>query len=79
MLEQINDILMDMAFLDDPPSLEDKLKDDLGIDSLKLVELIINLEECFDITIEENDLNPQNINTVGDIVNLASRYTGGQL
>lgn len=78
MLKQINDILMEMAFLDEPPDYEDTLKEDLGIDSLRMVELIVSLEDCFDITLDESDLNPANMKTVRDIFTLVNKYIGGE-
>lgn len=41
-------------------------KEDLGIDSLDLFELVIALEEEFDIEIPQEDA--ANISTVGDVV-----------
>ena len=45
------------------------LVDDLGIDSLDLVELIMAIEQEFDIEIP--DTNAENIKTVADAVNFA--------
>jgi len=41
---------------------------DLGADSLDVVEMLMSLEEEFDITVPEEDA--VNIKTVGDIVEL---------
>lgn len=41
--------------------------EDLGADSLDLVELIMELEKKFDITIPEDE--SEKIHTVGDVVN----------
>ena len=41
---------------------------DLGADSLDVVEMLMSLEEEFDITVPEEDA--VNIKTVGDIVKL---------
>ena len=43
------------------------IMDDLGADSLDIVELMMTVEEEFDITIDEGDA--QNFKTVGDVVN----------
>ncbi|MCD8325162.1 MAG: acyl carrier protein, partial [Lachnospiraceae bacterium] len=48
-------------------TMEASLKDDLGIDSLDSVELSMNLEDEFGVTIEEEKL--AEFVTVGDIVN----------
>ena len=41
---------------------------DLGADSLDVVEMLMSLEEEFNITVPEEDA--VNIKTVGDIINL---------
>ena len=43
------------------------IMDDLGADSLDIVELMMTVEEEFDITIEDSDA--QTLKTVGDVVN----------
>lgn len=52
------------------------LKNDLGVDSLTLTEMIISVEETFDIFLEEDDLNPENMQTVEDIFFLVFKYVG---
>ena len=44
-----------------------KLKEDLNADSLDLVELMMNLEEEYHITIADEDL--VKMQTIGDVVN----------
>ncbi|MFF2483003.1 acyl carrier protein [Paenibacillus sp. NPDC058071] len=53
---------------------EAKLKDELGIDSLKMVELLVNLEERFNIMFDESDLDPGLLGSVQDLENLVNRY-----
>lgn len=50
------------------------LREELGIDSLRLVELIVNAEELFDTELEMSDLDPSVLNTVGDLYSLLSHY-----
>lgn len=45
---------------------EASFKDDLGADSLDCVELVIDFEKEFNITIDDNET--ENINTVGDAI-----------
>lgn len=52
-----------------------KLRDDLGLDSLQMVNLLIALEEVFQIELEEADIDPTSICTVEDIVSLTQKYT----
>ena len=47
--------------------MESTFIDDLSADSLDIVELVMNLEEEFDINIPDNDAEV--IVTVGDVVN----------
>ena len=58
----------------DEISMESSFTDDLGADSVDLVELVMAMEEEFDIgEIDEEDLT--SLKTVGDCV----RYLGGKL
>lgn len=45
---------------------ESNLKDDLGADSLDAVEIIMDIEDEFNIQIDDSEA--ENIKTVGDIV-----------
>ena len=47
---------------------EARFKEDLDADSLDLVELVMGLEERFDISVPEEDL--ENVATVGQAVDL---------
>ena len=49
---------------------EAKFAEDLDADSLDLVELVMELEEEFDITVEEEEL--QDLQTIGDAFKLIS-------
>ena len=46
------------------------LEDDLGADSVDLMELVIAIEEEYEITVEESDV--ADLKTVGDCVNYLS-------
>ena len=53
---------------------EDKnLFNDLGADSLDLVELLMNLEREFNVRFQEDETGK--INTVGDVYHLIEKYT----
>ena len=51
-------------------TLEARFAEDLDADSLDLVELVMELEEEFDITVEEEEL--QELPTIGDAFKLIS-------
>lgn len=55
-LEKVKEILVEeLDVEEDAITLESKIKDDLGADSLDLFELISKIEDELDITIEEDD------------------------
>ena len=65
--EQVKKILCDQLDLDEEQVTEDsEVIDDLGADSLDIVDLVMTLEEEFDTEIPDEDI--ENLKTVGDIV-----------
>lgn len=69
MFEEIRDIIAEQLSIDDLDelTLETSLKDDLNADSLDAVEVIMALEEKYDIEIADEDA--ENFKTIADIVN----------
>ena len=57
-----------LAVSPDPVTMEAKFADDLDADSLDLVELVMKLEEEFDVSVDESEL--ENITTVGEAYEL---------
>lgn len=49
---------------------------DLGADSLDTVELIMEFEKTFEVTIEDDEA--EKIQTVGDAVTYLTAHTGGE-
>ncbi|MFD1067172.1 MULTISPECIES: acyl carrier protein [Oceanobacillus] len=65
--EQVKSIIADRLDVDEEKVvLEASFKDDLEADSLDVVELVMELEDEFDIEIADEDA--EKINTVGDAV-----------
>lgn len=62
--QEIKEIILDSYYLGEIDDIEDKsnLFDDLGFDDLDFVELVIDLENHFDITISDSDW--ENVKTV---------------
>ncbi len=46
----------------------------LGLDSMTCVEVVVNLEEEFDITIDEEDLLVENMSTIALLQKLVEKY-----
>lgn len=71
--EKVKSILVEELDLNaDEVTLESKIKEDLGADSLDMVDLIMSIEDEFDIKVAESEA--ANIKTVGDIVNYIENY-----
>jgi acyl carrier protein len=66
-LEKVRDIVVDELSVDPDQVTEDAtFVDDLGADSLDVVELVMRLEEEFDIEIPDDDA--EKITTVGEAI-----------
>lgn len=66
--EKIKNIIVEQFNIDeDSISMETSFRDDLNADSIDLVELIMTLEDEFDLEVEDDEV--EDINTVGDAVN----------
>ncbi|MGM9969253.1 MAG: acyl carrier protein [Anaeroplasma sp.] len=65
--DKVKEIIIDELNCDpDKVTLDANLKEDLGADSIDAVQIIMDLEDAFEITIEED--NAESIATVGNIV-----------
>ncbi|WP_029520565.1 MULTISPECIES: acyl carrier protein [unclassified Persephonella] len=75
MEERIKEIIADQLGIDvDQIKPESKFVDDLGADSLDVVELIMAFEEEFDVEIPDEDA--EKIQTVGDVINYIKEKKG---
>lgn len=67
-LERVTKIIVDRLGVEESQvNLEATFKEDLGADSLDVVELVMELEDEFDMEISDDDA--EKIATVGDAVN----------
>jgi acyl carrier protein len=65
--DKVKEILVDqLDVAEDAITLESSITDDLGADSLDVVDLVMSLEEEFDIEIPDEEI--ESIKTVEDIV-----------
>lgn len=71
--EKISEILCELSGIKDIKP-EDDLKEDLALDSLSMVTLLLEIEETFEIELDESDMNPFDLNTVEDAVKLVEKY-----
>ncbi len=71
--EKVNKLLRELSGIESV-NISDNLQDDLGLDSLSLVALLLELEDAFDIILNEVDMNPLDLITVEDVIYLAEKY-----
>ena len=66
--DKLKELVVDqLGVEEDEVTMEASTQDDLGADSLDLVDLVMSVEEEFGVKVADEDL--ENIKTVGDIVN----------
>ena len=53
---------------------DSSLSKDVGLDSLGMVTLLILLEDQLGVTLNESDMDPSRLQTVGDVVTLVDQY-----
>ncbi len=75
--EKLKDIIVDQLGVDEAAvTMEANIQDDLGADSLDVVDLITTLEDEFDVSIPDEAV--EDIKTVGDIVNYVEKNTDAE-
>ncbi len=66
--ERIRAILAEqLDVAEDEITMESSIAEDLGADSLDVVDLIMSIEDEFDLEVPDTEV--ENIKTVGDVVN----------
>lgn len=74
-LERVTKVVVDRLGVDESEvKLEASFRDDLGADSLDVVELVMEFEEEFDMQIDDEDA--EKIATVGDAVSFIESKLG---
>ncbi|TFL18188.1 acyl carrier protein [Jannaschia formosa] len=79
---RVHEILAEQAMIDPASVTDESTPQELGIDSMGLVEAIFAIEEGFDITVPFNANAPEqsdfDISTVGAIVHAVERLVAAQ-
>jgi len=72
--DRVKKIIVDRLGVDEAEvTLEASFKEDLGADSLDVVELVMELEDEFDMEISDEDA--EKITTVGEVVNYIQAHS----
>ena len=73
MFETVRKVLAEQLEVDPAMiKMETDIIDDLGADSLDLVELVMSLEEHYDIVLTDD--KTANVRTVGQVVNMLEQF-----
>lgn len=72
-VEKIKEILTDLCGEENINN-EDSLQNDLFLDSLSMVMLLVEIEESFDIQLDESDMNPFDLLFVQDVIDMVQKY-----
>ena len=75
--EKLKDIIAEQLSVEaEEVNMDSNIQDDLGADSLDVVDLITTIEDEFDISIPDEAV--EEIKTVGDIVNYIEKNTDAE-
>ena len=73
--DKVKQALAEQIMLDETDiKTESRLVEDLGADSLDLVQLLILLEKEYSVTFEEEEI--KDVKTVGDIIGFLEKHIG---
>lgn len=71
--EKIRAILCDQLDLEESAvTMESGIQDDLGADSIDVVDLIVSIEDEFDIEVPDDEI--ENVKSVGDVVKYVEEH-----
>ena len=70
---QVTEILEDICAIEVTDETS-TLQNDLQMDSLRMVMLLVMIEDTFEIELDESDMNPFVLLTVEDVVALVNQY-----
>lgn len=73
--EKVIEIIKELSGLENI-SLDSNLQSDIKLDSLIMVTLLLQIEDEFQIELDESDMNPFDLETVESVVELVKKYIG---
>lgn len=75
--QAIRDFLTSLSQKSTPVGDDDSLMASRLLDSLKVAELIVFLEDTFKVTLDDDDLTPENLDSLNAIVRLVEQKGTG--
>ena len=79
--DTLRQMMVERLFLNIKPeeiTLDAKLMDAYGIDSVQIAELVVGTEATFDISFDDDDFDPTQFDTLGHIAELVKAKLGSQ-
>lgn len=73
-IEQITNIIATISIIPVEAISRDDELSKIGIDSLRIVELIVALEDGLGIIFDDSDLDPSKLQTVTAVIELVEKY-----
>lgn len=55
-----------------------QLQGELALDSLMMVTMLVEIEELLGIQLDESDMNPFDLTTVQDVIDMVAKYCGDE-
>lgn len=52
------------------------LQGGLSLDSLSMVTMLVQIEDTFEIQLDESDMNPFDLSTVQSVIDMVTKYFG---
>ena len=71
---KLRELFLALCFDDDSVTWDSLLVEDIGLDSLDIVELVIAIEETFGIEIEDKEV--EDLRTFGEVVTFVTKRVG---
>ncbi len=75
--EKVKSILSELSGEEEITN-EATLQNDLTLDSLSMVTLLVEIEEIFEIQLDEVDMNPFAFETVQSVIDMIAKYVGDE-
>ncbi len=75
--EKVKSILSELSGEEEITN-EATLQGDLALDSLSMVTLLVEIEDAFEIQLDEADMNPFDFETVQSVVDMVTKYKGDE-
>ncbi len=71
--EKVKDILFELSGMEITEN-DAMLQEELGMDSISMVTMLVEIEEIFDIELDESDMNPFDLTTVQNVIDMVGKY-----